>query len=98
MVSSVLFILALGGLSNPESSRRGNFFGMVGMLLAIVSTFFLSQFASEFIHFFLAFLLAAIIGTILALTVKMTQMPQMVALLHSFVGAAATLVSISAYY
>ena len=41
MVSSVLFILALSGLSHPESSRRGNFFGMIGMLLAIVATFFL---------------------------------------------------------
>lgn len=98
MVSSVLFILALGGLSSPETSRRGNFFGMVGMTLAIVATFFLDAFNDEYVRFFIAFAIAAIIGTILALTVKMTQMPQMVALLHSFVGAAATLVSIAAYY
>ncbi len=98
MVSSVLFILALGGLSTPETSRRGNFFGMTGMLLAIVSTFFLPGFHDEYVRFVIAFIVAAVIGTYLALTVKMTQMPQMVALLHSFVGAAATLVSIAAYF
>ena len=72
MVSSVLFILALGGLSHPESSKRGNFYGMVGMLLAIVSTFFLNEFNKEYARFFIPLIVAAIIGTILALTVKMT--------------------------
>ncbi len=72
MVSSVLFILALGGLSNPESSRRGNFFGMIGMLLAITATFFLPEFSNEYIRFVLPFIIAAIIGSILAITVKMT--------------------------
>jgi len=97
MLCSILFILSLGGLSKQESARRGNIFGIISMVLAIASTFFLAEFDNNFLLFVPAFVVAGLIGLVLALKVEMISMPQMVAALHSFVGLAATLVSYSKY-
>jgi NAD(P) transhydrogenase subunit beta len=69
MLCGILFILSLGGLSNQETARKGNLYGIVGMTLAIFFTFFLSDFDSEFFLFFPAFLLGGGIGLYLALKV-----------------------------
>ncbi|MGW8194942.1 MAG: Re/Si-specific NAD(P)(+) transhydrogenase subunit beta [Desulforhopalus sp.] len=89
--ATIMFILALGGLSNQESSRRGNYFGMAGMLMALLST--ITGIVTD--NYFLLFAGVAIggtIGLILARKVEMTQMPELVAILHSLVGLAAVLV------
>ena len=94
LVSGVLFILALRGLSSQETARRGNLYGIIGMLIAIVATF--SVVPSEYNPLlFAAIVIAGGIGATLALRVGMTQMPELVALLHSFVGLAAVLVGFS---
>ncbi|MFT3694450.1 MAG: NAD(P)(+) transhydrogenase (Re/Si-specific) subunit beta [Kofleriaceae bacterium] len=94
IVSGVLFILALRGLSSQETAKRGNVYGAVGMAIAIVVTF-----TNPSGHFhpalFGAIAVAVLIGATLALRVGMTQMPELVALLHSFVGLAAVLVGFS---
>eukprot|EP00357_Protocruzia_adherens_P000874 CAMPEP_0115019500 /NCGR_PEP_ID=MMETSP0216-20121206/29489_1 /TAXON_ID=223996 /ORGANISM="Protocruzia adherens, Strain Boccale" /LENGTH=1068 /DNA_ID=CAMNT_0002390999 /DNA_START=153 /DNA_END=3359 /DNA_ORIENTATION=- len=95
--SSLLFILSLSGLSHQETARRGNFYGVTGMTLAILSTMFLPDFANFFI-FVLLMGLGGTIGSILALKVEMIQMPQLVAMLHSFVGLAASLVGFANFY
>jgi NAD(P) transhydrogenase subunit beta len=94
IVAAVLFILALRGLSSQETAKRGNIYGIVGMAIAIGATF--SQPASEFhVGLIGAIIIACAIGATMALRVGMTQMPEMVALLHSFVGLAAVLVGFS---
>jgi len=98
MIASVLFIFSLSGLKKPESSRQGVFYGICGMALAIVSTFFLKEFHSEYIRMFVATIPGAIIGITLAAVIDMLQVPQMVAALHSFVGLAATFVGFSNYF
>lgn len=90
-VAAALFILSLSGLGNPETARRGNFFGIAGMLIALVATAANQEF-SGYGMLALALIPAALIGWVLASRVQMTEMPQLVALLHSFVGAAAVLV------
>ena len=88
----VLFILTLGGLSHQESARKGNLYGIIGMALAILATVFGPEVYSN-IHFIIAtMLIGGTIGMILAKKVAMTQMPELVAILHSFVGLAAVLV------
>jgi NAD(P) transhydrogenase subunit beta len=89
--ASILFILSLGGLSNQETARRGNLYGMVGMAIAILATV-LSGKVSAFGVLILAMLVGASIGAYAAAKVKMTEMPELVAILHSFVGMAAVLV------
>ena len=91
IVAAALFILSLSGLGHPETSRRGNVFGIVGMLIALIATAFLLT-SSGFMIFLAALVPAAVIGAVLAARVKMTEMPQLVAMLHSFVGASAVLV------
>lgn len=98
MVSSILFILSLGGLSHQESSKRGNYYGMIAMAFSIGATLFLEEFHGNFIKFFPAFGLGGAIGLILALTVTMNAMPEMVAALHSFVGLAAVMVGFGKYF
>jgi len=94
LVAGVLFILALRGLSSQETARRGNTYGIVGMLIAIGATLSLTGAAtSPWVA--VAMLVAAVIGATMALRVGMTAMPEMVALLHSFVGLAAVLVGFS---
>lgn len=93
IVASAFFILSLGGLSNPETSRRGNIFGIIGMAVAFVATALSSQVTGYGI---LAAVIipGVVIGAVLASRVAMTSMPELVAILHSFVGAAAVFVGI----
>jgi len=90
-----LFILSLGGLSNQESARRGNIYGMIGMLIAVVATVLSTQ-GNSYGALSVAIVIGAIIGSVLAMRV-MTGMPQLVAMLHSFVGLAAVLVGFASY-
>ena len=96
LVAGVLFILSLGCLSNQESARRGNVFGIVGMLIALVATA-ASPAVSGYGVLAGAIGVGAVIGAILAARVAMTSMPQLVAILHSFVGAAAVLVGVASF-
>ncbi len=96
LISSVFFILALKGLSSPESSRRGNTFGILGMIIA-VATLILQPNSSNFSFLFSAILIGGFIGSILGLKIKMTAMPQLVAAFHSLVGLAAVLVAAGAF-
>jgi NAD(P) transhydrogenase subunit beta len=96
LISSVFFILALKGLSSPESSRKGNVFGMMGMAIAII-TLILQPNSSNFTFLFSAILIGGFIGSILGLKIKMTAMPQLVAAFHSLVGLAAVLVAAGAF-
>jgi NAD(P) transhydrogenase subunit beta len=96
--AAILFILSLGGLSNPETSRRGNLFGMVGMALAVLATVFGPRVSAAGIPWIIAaLLLGGSIGLYAAKVVKMTQMPELVALMHSLVGLAACLVGFASY-
>jgi NAD(P) transhydrogenase subunit beta len=96
VVASVLFILSLGGLSHQESARRGNLYGVAGIVIAVVATL-ASVGDGGITAIVIAVLVGAAIGIPLANKVEMTQMPQLVALLHSFVGLAAVLVGFSGY-
>ncbi|MEZ2739047.1 Re/Si-specific NAD(P)(+) transhydrogenase subunit beta [Comamonas jiangduensis] len=96
--AAILFILSLGGLSNPETSRRGNLFGMLGMTLAIVATMFGPSVTANGIAWIVgALVIGGGIGLYAAKVVKMTQMPELVALMHSLVGLAACLVGFASY-
>ena len=100
LVSGVLFILSLRGLSSPETSRQGNMFGMVGMAIAIVTTLALAR-PNSFTAWLLVILGMGIgggIGAVIARRVPMTAMPQLVAAFHSLVGLAAVLVAAAALY
>ena len=98
LVSGILFILALRGLSSPETSRQGNYFGIAGMVIAIIVTFLsVGNFGIGFAYV-LAFLIAGgLIGSIIAFRIPMTAMPELVAGFHSLVGLAAVFVAISAF-
>src|SRR6185503_8257086 len=96
IAASALFILSLGGLSKQETARRGNWYGIIGMVIALVAT------AAAMNPAGLPILLSALIpglliGAFVASRVQMTAMPQLVAMLHSFVGLAAVLVGIATY-
>ncbi|GAA6143786.1 Re/Si-specific NAD(P)(+) transhydrogenase subunit beta [Hydrogenophaga sp. 5NK40-0174] len=96
--AAILFILSLGGLSNPESSRRGNLYGMIGMALAVLATVFGPRVSPAGIPWIIgALVIGGSIGLYAARTVKMTQMPELVALMHSLVGLAACLVGFASY-
>jgi NAD(P) transhydrogenase subunit beta len=96
--AAILFILSLGGLSNPETSRRGNLFGMVGMALAVLATVFGPQVSAAGVPWIVgALLIGGCVGLYAAKVVKMTQMPELVALMHSLVGLAACLVGYASY-
>ncbi|BAW81122.1 NAD(P)(+) transhydrogenase [Candidatus Nitrosoglobus terrae] len=92
--ATILFILSLGGLNHQETAQRGNIYGMVGMVAAILATVFSGAINTPSAHILLiiAMAIGTIIGIKLAQEVKMTQMPELVAILHSFVGLAAVLV------
>jgi len=89
--ATVLFILALGGLSHQETARRGNLYGMLGMGIALVATF-LGVVTANYGILILALVVGGAFGLVLARRVQMTQMPELVAILHSLVGLAAVLV------
>ncbi|MDD5629998.1 MAG: NAD(P)(+) transhydrogenase (Re/Si-specific) subunit beta [Elusimicrobia bacterium] len=98
IVASVLFILSLGGLSHPETSRRGNWFGIIGMALAVGATFFHPQVTPQSAGVLIAMLvLGGAIGSVVAAKIAMTAMPQLVAGFHSFVGLAAVCEGINSY-
>ncbi len=98
IISAVLFILALAGLSKQETAKRGNLSGIIGMIIALIATIFGPQFtAVGFGLIVAAMIIGAIIGIRLALKVEMTGMPELIAMLHSFVGLAAVLVGFCTY-
>jgi len=94
--AAILFILSLSGLSRQDTARRGNFYGAIGMGIAILATVFGAG-VTSYTLLIPAVLIGAAIGTMLALRVEMTGMPELVAILHSFVGLAATLVGFASY-
>ncbi len=98
LISGVLFILALRGLSSPESSRQGNLFGIIGMALAIGMTIFsVGNFSTGFLYLIILLLIGGSIGGFIAFKIPMTAMPELVAGFHSLVGLAAVFVAISAF-
>ena len=91
IIATILFILALGGLSNQETARRGNWYGIIGMTIALVATI-LGVVTHNYLPLFVALLVGGSIGLFAARRVQMTQMPELVAILHSLVGIAAVAV------
>ncbi|WP_295400642.1 NAD(P)(+) transhydrogenase (Re/Si-specific) subunit beta [uncultured Thiocystis sp.] len=96
LVSAILFIFGLKGLTHPSTARRGNFYAMLGMLIAIVATL-LGRDVQSYGFIVAGIAGGAVIGVIVALRIQMTAMPQLVAALHSFVGLAAVLVGIGTF-
>lgn len=96
--ATILFILSLGGLANPESSRRGNFYGILGMSIAILATVMGPQITTVGFPLIIGSLVVGgAIGLYAARKIQMTQMPELVALMHSLVGLAAVLVGFASY-
>ena len=96
--ATILFILSLGGLSNPESSRRGNLYGMIGMTIAVLATVFGPRVTGAGYAWIIgAMVVGGSVGLFASRVVKMTQMPELVALMHSLVGLAAMLVGFANY-
>ena len=91
----ILFILALGGLSNQETARRGNFYGMLGMAIALIAA--VAGIKGNYAVLVGTLSLGGVVGFVLARRVQMTQMPELVAILHSLVGLAAALVGYATY-
>jgi NAD(P) transhydrogenase subunit beta len=96
LVSAILFIFALKGLTHPASARRGNYLAMIGMAIALTATLMGSE-VKSYGFIIAAVAIGAVIGSVVAARVQMTAMPQLVAALHSFVGMAAVLVAIGTY-
>ena len=96
IIAAVLFILSLAGLSKQETAKYGNWFGIVGMAIALVATI-ASPSVSGVVYILIAMVIGGAIGARLALKVEMTQMPELVAILHSFVGLAAVLVGFNSF-
>jgi NAD(P) transhydrogenase subunit beta len=96
LFASILFILSLGSLSSQESAKRGVFYGIIGMIIAIIATV-LGAGVHGHVYIISAIAIASVIGILLARRVEMTSMPQLVAILHSFVGLAAVLVGFGSY-
>src|SRR5581483_1488673 len=92
LIASVLFILALKGLSHPETARRGNMFGIVGMVIAVLTTLALTKSVALIIA---GIVVGGAIGAMVARRVEMTQMPELVAAMHSLVGMAAVLIAVA---
>jgi H+-translocating NAD(P) transhydrogenase subunit beta len=98
LISGVLFILALRGLSSPETSRQGNLFGILGMVIAVTVTFLsIGNFSSVFVYVLIFLLIGGVIGAYIAYKIPMTAMPELVAGFHSLVGLAAVFVAIAAF-
>jgi len=97
--AAILFILSLGGLSNPETSRRGIVYGIIGMIIAVLTTILGPQVQGigSFVWIILAMLAGGCIGLYAAKKIKMTQMPELVAIMHSLVGIAACFIGYSTY-
>ena len=98
LISGILFILALRGLSSPETSRQGNLFGIIGMAIAIIVTLIaVGNFSTGFLYLLVFLLIGGSLGAFIAFKIPMTAMPELVAGFHSLVGLAAVLVAISAF-
>lgn len=97
LFASILFIYSLGGLSSQESAKRGVWYGILGMVIAILATVLGENMKGGYVYIIAAVGVASVIGVILARKVEMTSMPQLVAILHSFVGLAAVLVGFGSY-
>ena len=97
LISALLFIFALRGLSHPESARLGNIFGIIGMFIAIFTTL-MFQSVLSYVEIGAAIFIGGTIGTFIALRIKMTALPQLVAAFHSLVGLAAVFVAAAAFY
>lgn len=97
LVSAVLFILGLKGLTSPATARRGNVLAIVGMIIAVTVTL-LSPEVRGYNLIVIGGIVGAVIGVVIALKIRMTAMPQLVAMLHSFVGLAAVLVAVGTYF
>ncbi|MDH3991224.1 MAG: Re/Si-specific NAD(P)(+) transhydrogenase subunit beta [Gammaproteobacteria bacterium] len=91
IAATILFILALGGLSNQETARRGNWYGIAGMTIALLATVF-GVVTQNYVELMAALVIGGAIGLLLAKRVQMTEMPELVAILHSLVGLAAVMV------
>ena len=96
IAASILFILSLSGLSNQETARRGNYYGMMGMAIAIVATV-MSDAVTSYSILIIALLIGGLIGGRAAFKVEMTQMPELVAIMHSLVGMAAVFVGYATF-
>ena len=96
LFAGILFILSLGGLSSQESAKKGVFYGIFGMIIAVLSTVLGAEVQGH-IYILTAIVIASVIGIFVARKVEMTSMPQLVAILHSFVGLAAVLVGFGSY-
>ena len=98
LISGILFILALRGLSSPDTSRQGNYFGIAGMIIAIVVTFLsIGNFSTSLVYIIIFLIIGGSIGAIIAFKIPMTAMPELVAGFHSLVGLAAVFVAIAAF-
>ena len=98
LVSGILFILALRGLSSPDTSRQGNYFGIAGMIIAIVVTFLsIGNFSTSLVYVVIFLVIGGAIGAFIAFKIPMTAMPELVAGFHSLVGLAAVFVAIAAF-
>ena len=98
LVSGILFILALRGLSSPDTSRQGNYFGIAGMIIAIVVTFLsIGNFSTSLSYVIIFLLIGGAMGAFIAFKIPMTAMPELVAGFHSLVGLAAVFVAIAAF-
>ena len=98
LISGILFILALRGLSSPDTSRQGNYFGIAGMIIAIIVTFLsVGNFSSSLVFIVIFLIIGGSIGAFIAFKIPMTAMPELVAGFHSLVGLAAVFVAIAAF-
>ena len=105
--ATILFVLSLGGLSNPETAKRGNWYGVVGMAIAVLATVFGSRVVGSseqsivvgagYVFIILAMVIGGAVGLYAAKTVQMTQMPELVAIMHSLVGFAACAIGYASY-
>lgn len=97
IAAAILFILSLAGLSKQETAKRGNWYGIIGMTIAVIATI-LDQNVTNYVWLIIACLIGGGIGAHFAKKVEMTQMPELIAILHSFVGMAAVLVGFASYF
>lgn len=97
LIAAILFIMALRGLSSPETARQGNLFGIVGMVIAVATTLLNPEVVS-YGTMIIAVLIGGSIGTVVARKIQMTALPQLVAAFHSLVGLAAVVVAVAAFY
>ncbi len=97
LISAIFFVLALNGLANPDSARKGNLFGITGMIVAVITTL-LSPNVVSYELIILGILIGGLVGTVIALKIEMTSLPELVAAFHSLVGLAAVFVAVSAFY